>query len=181
MNRWVLLMRGINVGGHNVLPMKSLRSLIEQAGGVDVATVIQSVNAAFRHVDSDRRRLASSIRSAVAADFGFEPDVRLLTAEDLDAAIDGNPFPEETEDPKTVHLWFLSDAPVDPDLEALDAIRRDSERYELSGTVFYLHAPDGIARSKLAANVERYLGTSATARNWRTVTRIRDLVAGMPG
>ena len=86
---------------------------------------------------------------------------------------DRNPF--AAEEARTVHLFFLDTAPGNPDLDALQGLSRDSERWQLSGAVFYLHAPEGIARSRLAAAVERKLGVGATARNWRTTGKVLSL------
>jgi uncharacterized protein (DUF1697 family) len=66
----------------------------------------------------------------------------------------------------------LANPPENPDLETLDSLKRDNERYSLNNKVFYLHAPDGIGRSKLAAHAEKSLGVAATARNWRSVCKI---------
>jgi uncharacterized protein (DUF1697 family) len=52
----------------------------------------------------------------------------------------------------------------------------DNENYKLVRNVFYIHAPDGIARSKLVANIEACLGVSATGRNLNTVNKIKGLV-----
>jgi len=78
-------------------------------------------------------------------------------------------------------LGFLDSEPVNPDLEKLERIRKENERFELHGRYFYLHAPDGIGRSKLAANAERLLGTPMTDRNWRTVSKIMEMVNEMDG
>ena len=60
-------------------------------------------------------------------------------------------------------------------MDAIQALCSDSERWQLTDAVFYLHAPDGIARSKLADAAERKLGVGATARNWRTVSKLLEL------
>jgi uncharacterized protein (DUF1697 family) len=75
-----------------------------------------------------------------------------------------------------LHLFFLATVALEPDLASLESLRADSERYALVEDVFYLHAPDGIGRSKLAARVERALGVPATARNWRTVGKLVEMV-----
>ena len=75
----------------------------------------------------------------------------------------------ETLQSHLLHLFFLASVPENPDLKTLESYRRDSERFALEGKVFYLHAPDGIGRSKVAARAERALGVAATARNWRSV------------
>ena len=84
---------------------------------------------------------------------------------------------DSEKDPKSLHLYFLNSWPDDPDFEFLESMASKRERFKLIGTVFYLHAPDGVGRSKLAANVEKGLGVFATSRNWRTVTQINSLIA----
>ena len=78
--------------------------------------------------------------------------------------------------PKTLHFFFLAEPAVDPNTKALDDARSSTEYYKLTDHVFYLHAPDGIGRSKLAANAEKHLGVVTTARNYRTVDRLLSMV-----
>ncbi len=84
----------------------------------------------------------------------------------LKTNVASNPFPHAADDPKTLHLYFLSELPRSPDLDAITGIQADSESFSLLGKVFYLHAPDGIGRSKLAGKVEKLIVVDATARNW---------------
>ena len=94
----------------------------------------------------------------------------------MQAAIKSNPFPKAVSDPKTLHFFFLAEPATDPDVGALDDAKTHTENYKLTDRVFYLHAPDGIGRSKLAANAERHLGVVATARNYRTVDKFFSMV-----
>jgi len=175
MNLWIAFFRGINVGGRNILPMKALRALLLDIGCADVSTYIQSGNVVFRHAATRPAALQEPIAEEIQRRFSFKPQVLLMTAEKLLAAQQGNPFPEAVNEPKTLHLSFLVSDAGAVDWNALNAAKSESERYELIDRVFYLHAPDGIGRSTLAANVEKYLGVAATARNWRTVTRVLEL------
>lgn len=172
---WISLLRGINVGGHKKLPMAELRELFAKNGCSDVQTYIQSGNVVFRAADTEREELATRLSGEIEESKGFRPGIMLLTPDELEAAANANPFPEAASEPKTLHLWFLTRAPEDPDLESLDDLRAATERCELRGMVFYLWAPDGIGRSKLASRAERALGVEATARNWRTVEKLREL------
>ncbi|CAN5886485.1 DUF1697 domain-containing protein [soil metagenome] len=168
MRTWVALFRGINVGGNNILPMKDLVATLENVGCQDVATYIQSGNAVFRSEETDASLLSDRIRAAIKESHGFEPRVLVLGSEELEVAVRSNPFPEAESEPKSLHVYFLASSPERPDLDALDVIKGDQERFVLGDGVFYLHAPDGVGRSKLGANAEKLLGVSATARNWRT-------------
>ena len=94
---------------------------------------------------------------------------------ELERVMARNPFPEAESDPKTLHLGFLASVPNNPDLDKLETLKSDTERFRLIDTVFYLHAPDGIGRSKLAARAERLLGVPMTDRNWRTVVKLREM------
>ncbi len=176
MTVFVALLRGVNVGGNNRLPMQEFRDLLTTLGCQDVATYIQSGNAVFRH-DGDAADLSISIAAAIERQFGFEPSVLVLAANEYSAVVAANPFAAEVIEEKTLHVWFLSAVPSLPDTARIDAIVGEREQYRLSGTAFYLLAPDGIGRSRLAAEVEKCLGVSGTARNWRSVGKITQLAA----
>jgi uncharacterized protein (DUF1697 family) len=181
METFIALFRGLNVGGSGVLPMKDLVATLEQLGLEGIRTYIQSGNVVFSSREEDPLRISKRITSEIVKGFGFEPQVLLLKPAEMRRAMEANPFPEAATEPKTLHLTFLTVEPVHPDLEGLERFRKNSERYALKGTVFYLHAPEGIGRSKLAAKVEQLLGVSGTSRNWRTVTRILTLAEADEG
>jgi uncharacterized protein (DUF1697 family) len=172
MKIYIALFRGINVGGNSLLPMKALKPLLENLGLQNVRTYIQSGNVVFQSEEEDTVRLSNTISAEVKRNHGFEPKVLLLQVEELEQAIAANPFPEAELEPKTLHFNFLASPPQNPDLKGLERYKAENERFELKGNVFYLHAPDGIGRSKLAANIERLLGVAMTGRNWRTVCEI---------
>jgi len=175
MKTYVALFRGINVGGKNALPMKELVAVLEDLGSQNVKTYIQSGNAVFESQAKDAARLSRKISGEIKQRRGFEPYVLLLELEDLERAIRKNPFPEAEADPQALHLGFLASAPEKPDLKTLESLRSNSERFHLIANVFYLYAPAGVGRSKLAARAEKLLGVPMTDRNWRTVCKIREM------
>lgn len=175
MATWIALLRGINVGGANRLPMAELRKELEDIGLDDVQTYIQTGNIVFGSDAEDEAALAGQIAATIEDAHGFRPRVLLLSAGRLREAMDANPFPEAEAEPKTVHLYFLAEQPADFDRAALDGAASSTERCELGRLVFYLHTPDGFGSSKLASRAERILGVPATARNWRTVARLWEM------
>jgi len=175
MTTYIALLRGINVGGANILLMKELASVLEGMGLVNVRTYIQSGNVVFQSTTTDANQLSQAIRTAIGESHGLVPEVLVLSIDELHEAIASCPFTDGDPDPKTLHVFFLASIPVEPDLNCLDVIRSTSERFQLAGPVFYLHAPEGIERSKLAASVERAIGVTATGRNWRTVTKLMSM------
>lgn len=174
MTMQVALFRGINVGGKHILPMQELRDLLAELGFEDVQTYIQSGNAVFSAA-ADPISLSARITSAIEECFGFAPRVLLLTVERLAAIASANPYPEAEATPKFLHVSFLTEKAGNADLDAMNALKSDSEQFTLTDDALYLHAPDGIARSRLAAKIDRLLGVSTTARNWRTVMKLLDL------
>ena len=178
METYIALLRGINLGGNNRLPMKELVSILEAMGAKNVRTYIQSGNAVFQSGSQKSAQLSVQLSAEINKKFGFEPDVLLLERAELDRAITENPFPEALSDPASLHLGFLAARPVNPDLDKLNTIKKTSERFHLAERVFYLHAPEGVGRSKLAAGAEKILGVPMTDRNWKSVCSIRDIANG---
>jgi uncharacterized protein (DUF1697 family) len=172
MKTYIALFRGLNVGGTNILPMNELVTVLQKIGARNVKTYIQSGNAVFQSEETNASLLSIKIGAAIKESHGFEPQVLLLELEEMERAIKSNPFPEAESEPKALHLYFLEAIPENPDLDTLESIKGNRERFALKDGVFYLHAPEGIGRSKLAAKAEKLLGVSATARNWRTVCKI---------
>ena len=175
MQTWIALLRGINVGGHHKLPMKDLVGIFEAAGGDDVKTYIQSGNVVFRADIDNLTAFSDKIGADIEAGHGFRPAVHILTAATLRAAIAANPYPEAVSEPKFLHLTFLSESPQPDRVESAKEALTDTEQFTVIGACLYMHTPDGLARSRFAANVEKLLGVSATARNWRTATKLAEL------
>lgn len=176
MTNYVALFRGINVGGKHILPMADLRDILASLGCDKVRTYIQSGNAVFAS-SAKAGTLSQDIEEAIDERFGFAPQVLLLTVERFKEISAANPFPEAGKMPKSLHILFLTHEPSDPDLDALTDLKAPSEQFALIDSAFYLYAPEGIARSKLAQKIDRHLGVSGTARNWRTVSRLLELAS----
>jgi len=173
LNIYVALLRGINVGGHHKLPMKDLIGILERLGFEGVKTYIQSGNVVFRSEQVIGGDEVDQISDAIEAEFGFRPRLLMLSKDELEKAIEHNPFP--TDEGKLLHFFFLDAEPASPDMGALKAIKTETEQFRLAGRVFYLYAPGGFGKSKLAERVERCLGVPTTARNFNTVCKLMDM------
>ncbi len=177
MHTTIALFRGINVGGKNLLPMKELVAVLESLGFENIKTYIQSGNVVMLSRTAPGAKEAGTIEDAIEKAKGFRPEVFLLSAAELTDAIAGNPFSIDTG--KDVHFYFLNEPPGRPDMARLDSLKSYTEDFALKGLVFYLYAPDGIGRSKLAAAVEKALGVPVTARNGNTVLKLAELAKGL--
>ena len=169
MNKYVVLLRGINVGGKNLLPMKELKALLENTGFKSVKTYIQSGNIVLMSIKKPQNDVGALINKK----FGFTPEILALSEKEFKASVANNPYQEY--EGKFVHVYFCQTKPK-LNIEKLEKLISETERYEIIGSVFYLHAPDGIARSKLVANIESCLGVSATGRNLNTVNKLKEMV-----
>ena len=176
MTAFVALLRGINVGGKNILPMKAFRELLTTLGCNDVATYIQSGNAVFKHSGSSAE-LAELISIAVESGYGFRPSVMVLTADEFDAVGKANPFAAEVSEAKFLPVWFVQEPITSANTMRMDELKSGGEKYQLTDSAVYLFAPNGVGRSKLASAMEKCLGVPATARNWRTVSKIGEMLS----
>ena len=172
---YIALFRGINVGGNNSLPMAELVQILSGLGAKDTRTYIQSGNAVFRFTEIITSQFTEKVSREIEIRKGFLPRVLILTLEEFERLIAGNPYPDATADPSLLHLGFLAASPVFVDIQKLTILQSKNEKFTLTPRVFYLYAPDGVGRSRLAAGVEKVLGVTMTDRNWRTVCKIRDL------
>lgn len=174
----ILLLRAINVGPHNRIAMPALRKSLADAGLGEVATYLQSGNVVL---DSDQQpaSLAGLCERQIAADFGLEIAVVVRTREELAEVIARNPLADVAEQPKLYQVCFCSQPPAKELLDKLTPLVTGEERLLADGRELYAWYPNGVARSRLAAQMAR-LGKSidATARNWSTVTKLLTLADG---
>ncbi len=175
MGTWIALLRGVNVGGANLLPMRQWAEDLADLQLANVKTYIQSGNAVFESPVRSAGEISRRIADDLQRRYGYSLKVWVLSAASWVKVLGGNPFPEGEGDPKSLHVYFLASPAVDPDLAELQKLRSADERFQLAREVFYLHAPAGIGRSKMAARIERCLGVSTTARNWNTVAKLAEI------
>lgn len=170
MKKYVVLLRAVNVGGKNLVPMKELRSFLQDKGLQSVSTYIQSGNIVLQ----SEHNPSKLIQQVIESEFGFEPQLLVLAENEFKQSIVSNPFNEE--EGKLIHFYYCQEPPI-IDNEKLQKYCSETERYQQVGRVFYLHAPSGIGRSKLVANIESCLGTESTGRNLNTVRKIEGMLS----
>jgi uncharacterized protein (DUF1697 family) len=174
-SRHVALLRGINVGGKNMLPMKVLAEMFATFGCTDVATYIQSGNVVFCAGDKIAAGLNAVITKQVEKQFGLKVPVVIRSAAELDAVIRGNPFGSAEE---MLHVLFLADRPRADLVAGLDPVRSAPDEYVVKGRDIYAKLVTGAAKTKLTnAYFDSKLKTVSTMRNWRTVLKLAEMMA----
>jgi len=194
----VALLRGINVGGRNKVPMADLREVVTSLGHTGVSTYIQSGNVLFSTAEDDTAKLAAALESAIEERFGIWSSVVVLSRDELARVLAANPYPDEP-NPRMVHVVFLNGSPPRDLLDRITAAESAAAAKGSRDTVqaigqsagpaagqpqaLFLHTPDGFGTSELAQNVLKILappkkskpGLAATARNWATATKLLSL------
>ncbi|WP_269856550.1 DUF1697 domain-containing protein [Streptomyces sp. RPT161] len=181
------LLRGINLGSRNRLPMGTLRELIGAMGGENVKTLLQSGNAVFDHAEADPALLAEELESRIAAVSALTVPCTIRTGADIQRVVERNPFARELAgevagvriDPARLVVTFLS-GPIDASrLAELDPERYAPDQFRQGERELYVHCPNGISGSRLVRDLATArLGVSGTSRNWHTVTKIAALTSG---
>src|SRR5260370_33764480 len=158
---YVALLRGINVGGKNRLPMQQLVEIFGKAGCTNVRTYIQSGNVIFSAPTPLLKKLPELITEQIAARFGCRVPVIVRTSQELARTVRGNPFLQAGKSEKTLHVYFLADLPSATALRNLDPDRSPSDAFCVRDRDVYLHLPNGMARTRLTnAYFDSHLSTT---------------------
>ena len=179
MATWVCLLRAINLGAHNKIPMPALREALAKAGFTDVQTYVQSGNVVLTSRHRRAATVSDAVRDVVREHFDVDQPVMVRTADQIRAVVDGNPFPEAgTERPKFLHVVFLTGAPSPEAVDRMhsDDLTRDVVR--VVGADMYVDYGESMQASKLSPDYfRRRLGVEGTARNWRTVLALAEMTS----
>ncbi len=174
---YVALLRGINVGGKNRVPMRELEEVFVEAGCRDVRTYIQSGNVLFSVDPPLAQSISARLAAAIAERFGYEIPVLLRTGEQLRDVIRDNPFLEAGAPENALHILFLAGLPEPDRVAALDPDRSRPDAFVVRGQEVYLWLPNGVARTRLTTDhFDSKLATTSTGRNWRTVVKLFELM-----
>lgn len=177
MPTWVCLLRAVNLGPHNKVPMPALRKALSADGFDDVRTYVQSGNIVARSALSSPLEVAGRVTRLVSEEFGVKAPVVVRTLPELDRVIDRNPFPEAArERPRGLHVVFLAGTPDAARAAGLHDHELARGLCLVDGDHLYVDYRDGVHTSKLTAQfLARVLQVEGTARNWRTVMALQEL------
>ena len=170
----VALLRAVNLGGHNKVPMADLRALLADVGFEQPRSLLQSGNVVFGAEGRTTRDIEALLEKEAEKRLGLSTAFFVRTASEWASLVDANPFPQEAEsDPSHLVVLAAKDAPNAAALSALRKAIRGRETVDAVGRQAYVVYPDGIGRSKLTTTViERHLGTRVTGRNWNTTLKL---------
>ncbi len=176
MPSYVALLRGVNVGGKNKLPMRDLAEMFEGAGCRSVRTYIQSGNVIFEASPAAAARAPERISATIRERFGYDIPVVVRSAAEIAAVVADNPFVERGCETKALHVGFLTESVSAERVATLDPDRSPPDEFQVRGREIFLYCPNGVARTKLTnAWFDSRLGAVSTMRNWNTVRKLAEL------
>lgn len=186
MNIYIALLRGINVGGKNIIKMADLKKAFEDLGLNEVKTYIQSGNVLFKS-DEEEETLRKKIEHKIETTFEMCIHVVLRTAEEFESIIKSCPFTEEeiqlaqsTSVGESLYVALLTQEPLQERVEKLLTYKNLKEQCEIKGREVFLLFHESILKSKLANNLQK-LEIPSTVRNWKTINKLSSLAKAMKG
>jgi uncharacterized protein (DUF1697 family) len=177
----ISMLRGINVGGHNIIKMEALRELYASLEFENPQTYVQSGNVIFKSSENNLDKIAKRIQAAIEKKFRCRPEIILRTTDDLRSVIKKNPFAQRPNiDPAKLLVSFLAG---DPGNQARETLRRRKfapEEMHLATRELYIYFPNGMGKSKLPwSSLDKILHTPATGRNLNSVNKMLEIAEAM--
>lgn len=178
MSRFVVLLRGVNVGKGNKVPMADFRATLEELGHASVRTLLNSGNAVFESSNRSPTRLAADIAVAVQARFGVVTPVIVKSAAEFSAIVSNNPIAPPEPDYSRFLVAFAMDRTRLQELGVLQPLLQPGERLAITEHAAYLHCAGGLLESKAGEAILGKAGRSITTRNWGTTLKLKSLLDG---
>jgi uncharacterized protein (DUF1697 family) len=177
MNRYISMLRGINVGGQRKLRMETLREVYQAAGFSNIRTYVQSGNLVFDGPEKDIPALTNDIEAKLRQTCGFHVEVFIRLPGEFMHILENNPFLRgRNEEPSKLHVTFLFQPPAEAAWGKLIAPMGISDEFYPGEQEIYLFCPNGYGKTKLSNSFfERKLGVLATTRNWNTVNALNKM------
>jgi uncharacterized protein (DUF1697 family) len=176
--RFVALLRGINVGGNNLIKMPALKACFEKHGFTEVATYIQSGNVLFQSTESDLERLTNDIEKALSEEFNYASRVVVVSHEQLKAAVQRAPkgFGSNPADYRYDILFLKAPLTADEAMKSITTKPGVDEAAAGKGAIYFSRLIDKASSSHLARVVGLPIYQRMTIRNWNTTTKLLALM-----
>jgi uncharacterized protein (DUF1697 family) len=175
MPRFVALLRGVNVGKGNRVPMADFKAILEGLGYTGVGTLLNSGNAVFTSTGRSQAKHAASISTAIQQNLAVTTLVIVKSAAKLSEIISASPMNPPEADHSRFLVAFAAEADELLALEPLQELAQAPERFIVTKFAGYLHCPAGVRQSRVAEALLGKAGKRVTTRNWATVMKIHAL------
>ncbi len=171
--KYIALLRGINVGGHNKIKMDELREMFSSLGYKDVKSYINSGNIIFSARKTNRKKLVEKLEKAIEKTFNLQITVAIRESAEIAALVKGNPFKNKLSEDKTLFVAFLSNELSPEQKELLLAGESEFEEFAFSNSDVFCLTKKGFLDGLLGEKfIDNKLKTPTTVRNWNTVNKL---------
>ena len=177
MTKYLALLRGINVSGHNMIKMDALKKMLENMGFQNVETYIQSGNVFLDSEDENAAGVGFKIKQEIAKVFGYDVPVAMVSKNDLELCFTNNLFlMEKGCDSKKLYVAFISKELTTVALNDLKISNFKPDEAAIDGNRIYIKYAIGAGKTNLDQKyIEKKLNVVATIRNWNTVTNLFEM------
>jgi uncharacterized protein (DUF1697 family) len=176
--KYVALLRGINVGGNNIIKMDELRKIFEKLDFSDVKTYIQTGNIIFKDIEKDKSKLREKIEEILFKEIKSKIYIVLLTFSEMKEIIHKKPenFGENNEEYKYDVIFLIKP------LKAKDAVKEFEPRegvdklYSGKNVLYHSILKKERTKSHLSKIIESIIYSKISIRNWNTTKKIYELM-----
>lgn len=175
---FVVLLRGVNVGKGNRVPMAEFRALLEGLGFTEVKTLLNSGNAVFYSAGRSAAAHAKAISAALVEGLSVQVQVVVKSAADFQVIVAENTLaPADDQHSRFLVAFAQEQAAIDA-LAALRPLVQAPERFLIGKHAAYLDCARGILESEVGAALLGKAGRAVTTRNWATTLKLAVLLRG---
>lgn len=174
MNQYVALLRGINVGGNNLIKMADLKACFESLGFADVRTYIQSGNVIFRSGEPDQSRLAKELEEALSAAFHYESSLVLRSDEEMKAIVAGAPagFGSDPDSYRYDVIFLKEPLTADEVMKNITPKEGVDQAFPGEGVLYFSRLTARASQSRLTRIIGTPIYQLMTIRNWNTTVKL---------
>jgi uncharacterized protein (DUF1697 family) len=178
MTQYVALLRGINVGGNNVIRMPALKACFEAQGFGDVVTFIQSGNVLFTAGRIDRLGPTRRIEEAVSKTFAYQCRVVVRSLDQMRAIVDGAPkgFGDRPAAYRYDVIFLKDPLTADEALKSVTAKPGVDRVCAGEGVLYFSRLISKAAQSHLRRVITKPVYQNMTIRNWNTTGKLLELM-----
>ena len=183
MPSYVALLRGINVGGKNLIKMPALKACFEANGFQDVTTYIQSGNVLFRSPETRASELADRIEEVLGEEFGYAATVVVRKRTQMRAIVERAPKRFGTQPAKYRYDVIFLKEPLTAKVAITSVPTKPGvdEAHAGTGVLYFSRLVSKATQSRLSRIVSSPIYPSVTIRNWNTTTKLLGMMEEVSG
>ena len=179
MTTHLVLLRGINVSGHNMIKMDVLKTTLENIGFENVRTYIQSGNVFVNTIEESPSKVGFQIKQEIFKSLGLDVPVVVIGKNDLESCFKNNPYLKTGNDIKKLYVAFISKELTNSALDELKISQFKPDEASIDKSRIYIKYDIGAGKTRLDQKyIEKKLNVIATIRNWNTVTKLLEMYLG---